>query len=284
MPGRRFLKALIIAALCILAIAFLVRVTQNRMVFFPVPYPYGDWFPENYGLQPRDYFFETRDGLQLHGWHLTLNNSVATLLLFHGNAGNISHRLPLVARFLDELPADVFIFDYRGYGRSEGSPTEAGLYLDAEAAYRFLVDSLGICAERIILHGRSLGGAAAIDLATRVSAAGLLLESTFTNARDMGREMFPLVPLWLFSTLRFDNIGKIRHVTQPVLILHGRRDRIVPFALGQKLFTAAPEPKSFVVLPAAGHNDIHVAGGSQYFAAIRDFIYRCVAPAGRANH
>jgi fermentation-respiration switch protein FrsA (DUF1100 family) len=195
------------------------------------------------------------------------------LLWFHGNAGNLSHRADLMLT-LAKTPAQVFIVDYRGYGRSEGRPSEKGLYLDAEAAWRYLTNERKVVPGRIVLFGDSLGSAVAIDLATRVPAAGLIVQSGFTSARDMAARHFPFVPRPLVRT-RMDSLAKIPTVQGPKLFIHSPQDEVVPYELGRRLFEAAGEPKRFLEIPGASHNDTDVVGGHQYFEAIGSFLAQC---------
>lgn len=271
------INTILLPAIVLVFVLLCVRLIENKLVFFPAKYPEGFWQTEAFGLQPKDIFFTTDDHIRLHGWLFEKQDAIATLLIFHGNAGNISHRLDLIARLLAALPVEIFIFDYRGYGRSEGTPGEEGMYLDALAAYHCLTGELARPPEKIILHGRSLGGAAAVDLATKVPAAGLLLESTFSSGTDMAKEMFKILPVWWFSTIKMDSETKIRDVKIPILMIHGQKDSIVPVRLGQKLFAAAPEPKKFVEVPGADHNDVYLAGGQNFYSAINDFVLATTA-------
>ncbi|MFQ5630232.1 MAG: alpha/beta hydrolase, partial [bacterium] len=275
---KKMINTILFPAILLAFVFLFVRLLENKLVFFPSKYPDGFWQPEQFGLHPRDVFFETEDGVRLHGWFFEKEDAIATLLLMHGNAGNLSHRVDLVERLLGALPVEIFIFDYRGYGKSAGAPTEEGVYRDADAAYKYLTQKLNRPPEKIILHGRSLGGAVAVDLATKVSAAGLLLESTFSSGNDMAKEMFKVLPLWWFTTIKMDSESKIRNVNMPILMLHGKNDSIVPFHLGKKLFEVAPQPKSFVEIPDAGHNDVYVVGGPKFYAVIKDFIAKAVLP------
>jgi len=209
----------------------------------------------------------------LHGWLYKDDDPIATLLWCHGNAGNISHRLDNLAKLTD-LPVNVFIFDYRGYGKSSGSPDEEGVYRDAEAAYDYLVKRDDIDPNRIVLFGRSLGGAVAVDLATKRDCAALILESTFTSAKDMARNAFAGLPLDFVIKSKFNSRRKISRLNLPILFLHGTSDDIVPFRLGRDLFQAANEPKEFVEIPGAGHNDTYIIGGPTYFRQIGDFVSR----------
>jgi hypothetical protein len=193
-----------------------------------------------------------------------------TLLFFHGNAGNISHRLDSIRIFAD-LGLDVFIFDYRGYGLSEGSPSEPGTYRDATAAWRWLTGERGLAPGQILLFGRSLGAAVALELATRVEPAGVILESAFTSVPDLGAAIYPWLPVRLLSRYRYDNLGRIASVRAPLLVVHSRGDEIVPFRQGQALFAAASEPKRFLELQG-GHNDGFLASGVGYRRGLAEFL------------
>ncbi|MFQ5602306.1 MAG: alpha/beta hydrolase [bacterium] len=248
-----------------------IRLMENKLIFFPFKYPRGYWQPDSLGMQVEECFFNTADGLRLHGWLLQRNSSVPTLLWCHGNAGNITDRLDNLAR-LAKLPLNIFIFDYRGYGKSEGSPNEAGVYRDAEAAFDYLNSRKDIDAQKIILFGRSLGGAVAVDLATKRPCAAVILESTFTSARDMAKAAFGLIPIHLIIKTKFNSLAKIRNIQVPLLCFHGSRDSTVPFKLGRKLFEAANQPKEFYPIQNADHNDTYLVGGSAYFEKIQAFI------------
>jgi fermentation-respiration switch protein FrsA (DUF1100 family) len=226
---------------------------------------------DDYNLAYEESFFGAEDGVQLHGWLFPLKEKDGpVLLLYHGNAGNISHRLDLIRR-LKEVDIQVFIFDYRGYGRSGGKPSEHGLYRDGLAAYDYLVNQ-GFRPENIILFGRSLGAAVAIETAIQRQVRAVILEGAFTSTKDMARTI-PLIGL--LSPLlpaHFNNLEKIKAIDIPKLFIHGERDDIVPFIMGEQLFEAARPPKQFYVVPKAGHNDTYFVGGSDYFSTILEFI------------
>ena len=246
---------------------------EEQFIFFPAVYPDG-----NYGLIPRslpveDHWFTTADGVRLHGWLVRADSSSPVLLFSHGNAGNISHRIDLI-RQLHRIGCTVFIYDYRGYGRSEGSPTEEGVYGDGLAAFDHLVSLEGIDPRRLVLYGRSLGGAVSVEVATHRNPAVIILESTFSSARDMAGHLYSFLPARFFLRSRFDSESKIRSIARPLLFLHGSADSIVPIALGRKLFDAANPPKEFFVIPGASHNDTHVIGGERYFQKLREFLDR----------
>jgi fermentation-respiration switch protein FrsA (DUF1100 family) len=251
---------------------------EKSMIFFPTRYPDGFWDVEEIsavsGASVEDHFFSTDDHLRLHGWWCRPDRRGGTadivLLWFHGNAGNLSHRVDLLLR-LAALPAQVFLIDYRGYGRSEGRPDEHGLYRDGAAAWRYLVEDRAVTPDRIVIFGKSLGGAVAVDLAATVVPAGLILESTFTSVPDMAAHHFPIVPRALVRT-RMDSLSKIRAVGVNKLHIHSPADEVVPYTLGRRLYDAAPEPKRFHEVAGAGHNETYLVGGAVYFETIRRFL------------
>jgi len=242
---------------------------QRKMIFFPTSRL--AYTPADLGLPYEDVRIQTADGVTIHGWMVPCEGSDLTLLFFHGNAGNIGDRVENVRR-LHEIGLQVFILDYRGYGLSEGSPSEQGLYQDAQAAYARLLSRDDVDKDRITIFGRSLGGAVAVDLASRVPCRRLILESTFTSAADMTGHILPIPLLSRLVTERFDSASKIDKVRAPLLQFHGTQDEIVPYRLGQKLHALAPEPKEFVPIPGATHNDTYFVGGRSYFEKIRSFV------------
>lgn len=244
---------------------------ENRIIYYPSTYPDGVWEPEPFGVKVEDIYFQSGDGVKLHGWFIPAEGAEATLLWFHGNAGNLTHRLDNIIR-LQPLRLNIFIFDYRGYGKSEGKPDEQGIYRDSLAAYETLIQSKNISPRRLFLFGRSLGGICAIEVASRKPAAGLILESTFTSAKDMARKMLPFLPLAYFIKSKFDAVGKIPAIEIPKLILHGNEDEIVPFKMGRELYEAATQPKEFYEIQGAGHNDTYMTGGKAYFDVLDRFI------------
>jgi fermentation-respiration switch protein FrsA (DUF1100 family) len=270
------LRILIIAIIALIAMLLLVRLFERRMVFFPVKYPVGFWEAQNPGRKITDVWFASSDGEKLHGWLVPNAQPVATLLMCHGNAGNVGDRHEWLERLHHEVPADLFIFDYRGFGRSEGDPTEEGCYRDAVAAFNWLAAYKPELP--IIVHGHSLGSAVAVELVHRLPAgavAGLILESSFTNARDMARLMFGPIPLHWLSSMKWASDAKIGAMATPKLFIHGSRDSIIPIRLGQQLFAGAALPKEFVALPNADHNDTFLAGGEVYYQALRKFVEQC---------
>ncbi len=226
--------------------------------------------PSTLGLNGDEIFLESEGGIRIHAFYLHSARPDRVLLFLHGNAGNASHRLPNAAELV-RLGTDVLLLDYRGYGRSAGTPSEAGVYADARAALAYLVDERGFAPGRVVLFGRSLGGAVAVDLAQERALGGVVLESTFTSVSDLGRSL--LGPLGaLLGRGRFDSARKIQALRAPVLFFHGDRDRTVPIELGRRLFELAPGPKQFEVIAGADHNDTTLLGGRAYFERIAVFL------------
>ncbi len=247
---------------------------EEKLIYFPSREIEAT--PEALTLEHQDVFLDASDGTRVHGWFLPAprrRSPSATVLVCHGNAGNISGRLDRSVLLHGRLGVDVFLFDYRGFGRSEGRPTEEGTYLDAVAAHRYLVEERGIAPERLILFGESLGAAVAIELSLRKDAVALVLEAPFTSIADMVRVAYPfLAPFNAFVRTRYDNLTKISRVALPLLIFHGRRDPTVPFEQGETLFHSAREPKTFVAVENAGHADAFLVGGEAYWNAWRSFL------------
>jgi fermentation-respiration switch protein FrsA (DUF1100 family) len=266
----------VLVALVLFAVVLVLF--QGHFIFPRTRAPLNTWNPPPQAEECR---FRTEDGLTLHAWWHPGRGADApddgpVLLWCHGNAGNITHReANLLATA--ECGMAALLFDYRGYGQSEGRPSESGLYLDADAAYRYLTDERGIEPGRIVVFGRSLGAAVALDLALRQPVAGLIMESAFENVRAMARLQVPLLPVGPLLRCRFDSLARIGGLTVPLLMLHGDRDRIVPMSQGQAVFDAAPEPKSWHTISGAGHNDTYTVGGADYFRTLRRFCLDCVA-------
>jgi hypothetical protein len=242
----------IIIFLAMMAAGFiaLVRYLEYAGVFFPSRVIAV--IPPMIGLPWEDIHFKTSDDLVLNGWFFKNPQAGSTIIFAHGNAGNMSDRLMKVKFFFD-LGLNVFIFDYRGYGKSQGKPSEAGIYLDAQSAYDYLQTRGDVNMKGIILYGASIGGIVVIDLATHRDAALLVVESSITNARDMAKIFYPFVPTFILS-LKFDSISKVRKLGMPKLFIHSPDDEVVPYWVGQQLFEAAAEPKEFLKIHG-GHND-----------------------------
>jgi fermentation-respiration switch protein FrsA (DUF1100 family) len=254
---------------CVLALVF---VFQSRLVYYPQIGREIAITPRAYGLNYETAEITTEDGETLGAWWVPAGGPRGTVLMFHGNAGNISHRLDYLLMF-NRLRYSTLIVDYRGYGASTGSPSEAGTYLDAQAAWRHLADRRGIAPEDIVLVGESLGAGVASWLAARVSPRAVVLLSTFTSATDLGAEVYWFLPVRLMSRFHYDNLANLKTIKAPVLIAHSRDDDIVPFAHGRKLFAAANEPKQFLEM-RGGHNQGFIFAREEWVRALSDFLAR----------
>ena len=242
---------------------------ENFFVFYPERHL--AMVPSQFGLDYEEVHFESSDRAGLHGWFFPLKGDPPTILFCHGNAGNISHRLENVKLLLDQR-LQVFIFDYRGYGRSTGRPSEAGLYCDGLAAYDFLARQKGVHPNKIVLFGRSLGAAVAIEIALQRRVRSLIIESPFTSTKEMARTVLLFWPLSFFSPPHYNNREKIGRISVPKLVIHGENDGIVPFSMGKELYNLARPPRYFFPIKGAGHNDTYVEGGSGYFKTLARFV------------
>jgi pimeloyl-ACP methyl ester carboxylesterase len=244
---------------------------ERQLVYFPDRTHLRT--PASLGLDFQDVWLTAADGVRLHAWWIP-GAGPNTALILHGNAGNISFRLGEIALIATRLRVNVFLLDYRGYGLSEGRPSERGTRLDAEAAARYVTNELGVKPRQLVYFGRSLGGAVATQLAARRPPAALVLESPLPSVMRMTRASYPwLAPVVtpLFLT-RYDTLRAIRHVRAPVFVAHGDQDEAIPFELGREVFEAAPDPKVWYPVVGGGHNDMAVVGGAAYFDAIDAFI------------
>jgi pimeloyl-ACP methyl ester carboxylesterase len=272
--GRRLLGLTAVAG-GVGVLGYLRNRWQRQKLFGPDRYPDGDCDPAAIGLEVEDRLFAAADGVELHGWWIPRRRALGTVLYCHGSSGSITHQVEVLAA-LRQLRTNLFAFDYRGYGRSSGEPSEAGLFQDARAAWDHLVEELDVEPQEIVLFGHSLGGAVAIDCALDREAAGLIVESSFTQVRDMARASYPGLPLHLVARNQFRSIHKVGRLVLPKLFIHGAADRRVPPALGRCLYEAAAEPKELYMVPGAGHNDIHRHGGLRYLRRISRFRSRCL--------
>jgi len=229
--------------------------------------------PGNVGLACDDVYFAADDHVRLNGWFVPHARSASTRLWFHGNAGNISRRVENIKLLHDNVNVSIFIFDYRGYGRSGGVASEEGTYRDGAAAIELLRQRYGVGPNKLIIFGRSLGAAVAVEMATRVQSLAVILETPFTSVRDVARDKLPFLPLGPLLKTRYDVVEKIRKLRSPLLVLHGDRDEVVPFSHGQRVFDAAPQPKWFYAIAGAGHNDTYLVV-DPYFATLRRHIER----------
>ena len=264
---------LVAVAAGMLLVVVALRLIENQLVYFPPRYPEGFPPPETYKSEVEDVWLLTADGVRINAFYRSNPASKQVLLWFHGNAENIGYGLEHL-RALAKTGANILAVDYRGYGKSEGKPDEAGVYHDADAAYDYLIKQRHFRAQDIIIYGHSLGGAVAVNLASRRPCGGLIVESSFTSARAIVRRMFGIPLIACVVKSHFDSQQLIRNVHAPILIVHGTRDEVIPFAMGQQLFAAAPEPKSFYPIEGAGHNNLMEVGGEGYLALLKGFVER----------
>ncbi len=258
------IRAVLIAYILVIVAAMYL---EDSLIYFPVTYPEGDWNPS--GLHFEDAWFEAADGVKLHGWYVPRKNARAVILFCHGNGGNLSHRAIALEMLHQKADASVLIFDYRGYGRSEGKPHEAGVLCDARAARKWLANREKIPESAIVLLGESLGGAVAVDLAASDGARALVLESTFSSLPDMAAYHYPFLPVRWAMRSQFDSAAKIGNYHGPLLQAHGDVDTIVPLPLGRRLFDAANQPKRFLLMPGHDHNDLMP---TDYYHILAEFL------------
>ena len=268
-PLLRMLSSIILVISALfLGLMLLLFVFQEKMVFFPGK-RIGDT-PEAAGLPYEDVYLVTDDKIRIHGWYVPHPDAKATLLFFHGNAGNLSHRLESISIFHD-IGLSVFIIDYRGYGRSGGRPSEHGTYRDALAAWNYLVDERRLHPHEIIVFGRSLGGAVAAWSAAQVRPAAVILESTFTSIKELGKHYYPYLPVSWIARIHYPVDEYVTSFKCPALVIHSHQDDVVPVWLGQRLFEHVPEPKMF--LPIFGdHNNGFLLSRDAYVSGIKQFL------------
>ena len=252
-----------------LLLVLLAFTFQGRMVFFPESSLAGD--PGNLGLDYEDVWLTTPDGIRLHGWFIPGPGSrPSTALFLHGNAGNISHRLDML-EIIHRLGLSCLLVDYRGYGQSQGSPSEQGVYTDAATAWNWLTEARGLPPGDIIAWGRSLGGPVAARLARDKNPGALILESTFTSMPELGQKLYPFLPVKMISRLSFPTLRYLQDVSCPVLVVHSHEDNLVPYEHGQRLYAAAGKPKEFLQIRGE-HNNGFLVSGDTYIRGIEDFL------------
>ncbi len=265
------MRILVMALVIYVALALVIFLFQSRLIFLPhVAGRDVVETPARMGLEYSEVELTTADGERLHGWWLPHEQPRATLLFQHGNAGNISHRLDSL-RIFHELGLNVFIYDYRGYGRSTGSPSEEGLYADARAAWQWLTEEQGIAGREVVLFGRSMGGAVAAKLATEVEAGGLIVESSFSSVPDIASELYWWLPVRWLARIKFPTLDLVAAADEPLLVVHSPDDEIIPFQHGQRIFDAAEGPRTLLELQG-DHNTGFIRSEAIYREGLDRFI------------
>jgi len=264
----------VVVILLVFYLAFLITIyfMQDRMLYFPEREI--SQTPKDIGLEYEEVSLRTKDNVTVSGWYIPAKHEKGVLFFCHGNAGNISHRLESISIF-HNVGLSVLIFDYRGYGKSEGKPSEKGTYRDAEAAWDYLVEVKGKTPDRIIVFGRSLGAAIAADTALKKIPAGLILESSFLSVPEMGKKHYPWIPVKYVSKFHYSTIDKIQSITCPKLVIHSPDDEIVPFEHGRALFEKAVQPKEFLKI-RGGHNEGFLISGDLYIDGLKSFVHKCL--------
>jgi len=274
---RTLVSILTIAISVYLVLALMLYLFQGRMVFLSnLPSRALDASPSDIGLDYEDVSLTTSDNERLHGWYVPAADSKGVLLFFHGNAGNISHRLDSIKIF-HELGLDTLIIDYRGYGQSTGKTTEQGTYLDAQAAWDYLINDRRIPADRIIIFGRSLGGAVGAWLGVQHTPAAVIIESSFSSGVDMAHRLYPFFPVRLITRLQYPVVDYASRLNCPVLVVHSKHDEIIPFAMGQAIYAAVKQQKKFLEL-RGDHNNGFFISQREYVAGLNDFIQETLSP------
>jgi len=261
------IKLVVYSGIIVFLVFVYVKYIESKAIYFP--YKKIEYTPGSLNLIFEDVYLRTEDGVEIHGWFIPYSKAEYTILFCHGNAGNISHRLEKISIF-HNLGLNVFIFDYRGYGKSKGNPSEEGLYLDAGCAYRYLIEQRKINSKQVVLFGESLGTAVAIDLASFKEIGGIILEGSFSSGRDLAKKIYPFLPSIFFSD-RFNSLSKINKIDAPKLFIHSKNDEIVPVKYAKRLFYYAREPKCFVEIEG-DHNSAFIISRDRYISALDSFI------------
>jgi len=271
MLGVRIVVIIVVAYVAFTGFLF---VSQSRYIYYPECLLSAS--PSSIGLHFENVSFETTDRVKLSGWFIPSEGTRGVILFCHGNAGNISHRLESIQIF-HRLGLDVLIFDYQGYGQSEGTPTEHGTYRDAEAAWRYLIEERRVDPNEIVVFGRSLGGAVASWLAQSQTPGALILESAFTSLPDIAATVYPYIPVRLLLRFKYNTAECLARINCPVLIVHSRHDEIMPFSHGRRLFEMAKEPKKFLEITGT-HNEGFITSGRPYEKGLNTFISEYIEP------
>jgi len=265
---RRVWRPVRLGLVIYLLLVLLLMIFEEQLIFFPIRHPGGQW-----GQQPvdaEDAHFVAADGTRLHGWYLPHEDPVAAVLMAHGNAGNLTHRSEIVRQIHRHARASVLIFDYRGYGKSEGKPSEAGILQDARAGRDWLAGREGIAPNEVVLLGRSIGTGVMVDLAARDGAAALVLDGAFTSLPEVAAVHYPWAPVKLLMRTRLNSAEKISRYRGPLLQFHGADDQIIPISIGRRLFEIAPSrPKQFIRLPHCHHN---TPPPPKFYSSLAEFL------------
>ena len=261
----KFLISLIVIYIFICILAFFL---QARLMYFPMKHIFE--LPSDYGIKYEDIKIKTKDNILLHSWWIPHEQNRGVVLVCHGNGGNVSHRLHLVNAF-QSLGFSTFLFDYRGYGHSKGKPSEKGTYLDAEAAYNFLINNKQVDPKKIVVYGESLGSAVAIELATRKEIGAIILEGSFTSVPDVAAESYFFLPVRWFIRYQYNSLAKINTLSIPILFIHSPEDDIISFKHGKKLFDAYNGEKEFLNT-SGGHNDGGFVNDEKYLSVVQNFL------------
>jgi len=271
-PRRRIVSFVLTLLIGYLIALIVVRLFESHLIFFP-DYPgrlEGDWHPRT--LPVEDVWLKAADGTKLHAWWIPNKDAKYTFLAFHGNASNIANRASAY-EFLHSTPANVLALEYRGYGHSEGKPSEAGMYLDSQAAHQYLVDVKRIDPKAIISFGQSLGTAVAANLASQLPVGAVVLEAPFPSASVLARKMFWFLPgIQFFVHGQLNTAARLQHTGAPLLVVHCTQDPVIPFEFGQTVYNRAPEPKRFLRIETLCHEEASSIAPREYRAALDEFL------------
>ena len=266
-----FRTILIAVVLAVLALYAFARYARRASMFFPDRFPIGIWDVQGLAVPPQDHYFTASDGVRLHAWLFRADDPDAPMIVWlHGNAGNITNRAPMATE-LARRGVSVLLVEWRGFGRSEGHPSEMGLYQDALAAYDYATRELGIAAHNIVAYGESLGGPYAAHLAARRPVRAVIIENSFPSLADLGNALYAPLPLGWTAPRAMTTTRWLNEAGVPVLVMHGRRDGVIPFRLGMKLFEGLQGPKELLVSETASHSEIPAAEPERYYSTVVRF-------------
>ncbi len=267
---KKMVKSILFFVIFIAMVILYLRHLEFNSLYYPSKQVLQT--PGSLGLDYQDVVFETRDHKKINAWFISAGKTAPVIYFLHGNGGNVGDRLSKIV-FFHDLRSSVFIIDYRGYGKSTGIPSEQGLYCDALAGYGYLRNDMKIAPSQIIVYGESLGGAVAVELASKASVGGIILEGVFTSVADMAKKIYPVIPAFFINS-KYDSYSKIKNIEVPKLFIHSRQDEIVPFVFGEKLFKKAVGPKEFFQAQG-GHNDCFFIQPDKIKYSVASFLKRC---------